>query len=49
MAGWLILVVGAIYLVVAGDLFLKGQHGLGIVFLFYALANVGMYMASIGH
>ena len=46
MASWLIATIGVVYLVVAGDLFVKGQTGLGIAFLGYALGNVGLYMEA---
>ena len=46
MASWLIATIGVVYLVVAGDLFIKGQTGLGIAFLGYALGNVGLYMEA---
>jgi hypothetical protein len=47
MAGWLILVVGVVYAVIAADLFLKGQVGLAIAFVGYAFANVGLYYAQL--
>lgn len=47
MASWLIAAIGFVYLAVAGDLLLKGQTGLGIAFLGYALGNVGLYMEAL--
>jgi hypothetical protein len=41
MSGWLIGVVGIIYLGVAIDQFIKGNTGMGIVWFGYALANAG--------
>lgn len=45
MSGPLILFVGAIYVVVGFDLFRKGDIGMAIVFIAYAVANFGMYLA----
>ena len=44
MSGWLIAIVGVVYAVVAIDLIVKGNTGLGIAFVGYALGNVGLYM-----
>jgi hypothetical protein len=46
MSSWLIATIGVVYLVVAVDLFIKGQFGLGIAFVGYSLGNVGLYMVS---
>jgi len=46
MAGWLIILTGGIYAVVAADLWCHGKTGLAIAYLGYAFANVGLYMAS---
>ncbi len=46
MSGWLILLVGAIYLYVGIDLFWKGNTGMGIAFLGYAFSNVGLFLLS---
>lgn len=46
MSGWLIAVIGVVYLVVAVDLLRKGQIGLGIAFIGYALGNVGLYLEA---
>jgi hypothetical protein len=46
MSAWLIAVVGIVYTVVAVDLLVKGNMGLGIAFVGYALGNVGLYMEA---
>ena len=46
MASWLIATIGFVYLLVAFDLFVKGQVGLANAFLGYALGNVGLYMEA---
>lgn len=46
MSSWLIAVIGVVYLVVAVDLFHKGQLGLSIAFLGYALGNVGLFLEA---
>ena len=46
MSGWLIAVIGVVYLVVAIDLYIKGQVGLSIAFLGYSLGNVGLFMEA---
>lgn len=46
MAAWLIALIGVVYLVVAVDLFFKGQTGLSIAFVGYSLGNVGLYIAA---
>lgn len=46
MSGWLIAVIGVVYLVVAVDLYIKGQVGLSIAFLGYSLGNVGLFMEA---
>jgi hypothetical protein len=46
MSGWLIAVIGVVYLVVAVDLYIKGQIGLSIAFLGYSLGNVGLFMEA---
>ena len=38
--------VGVVYAVVAVDLLFKGNTGLGIAFIGYALGNVGLYMEA---
>ena len=46
MSAWLIAMVGVVYAVVAVDLIVKGNTGLGIAFIGYALGNVGLYMEA---
>jgi hypothetical protein len=46
MSAWLIAIVGVVYAVVAVDLLLKDNTGLGIAFVGYALGNVGLYMEA---
>lgn len=48
MSGPLILLVGAIYIGIGIDLLRKGEIGLAITFLAYAVANVGMFIAARG-
>ena len=44
MSSTLIAIVGVVYAVVAVDLILKGNTGLGIAFVGYSLGNVGLYI-----
>ena len=46
MSAWLIAMVGVVYAVIAVDLLYKGNVGLGIAFIGYALGNVGLYMEA---
>lgn len=46
MSAWLIVLIGVVYIVVAFDLLRKGQTGLGIAFLGYALGNVGLFLEA---
>jgi len=46
MSAWLIAIVGVVYTAVAVDLLLKGNIGLGIAFIGYALGNVGLYLEA---
>ena len=46
MSAWLIAVVGIVYTVVAVDLLIKGNTGLGIAFVGYALGNVGLFLEA---
>jgi hypothetical protein len=48
MSTWLIATIGVVYLVVAADLIIKGNIGLGIAFVGYSLGNVGLYIAAKG-
>ena len=42
----LILGVGAVYLIVALDQYRKGEVGMAIAWLGYAMANVGLAMSA---
>lgn len=46
MSSPLILAVGAVYLVVAVDQARKGDTGMAIAWLGYAVANVGLAMSA---
>jgi len=46
MSQWLIAFIGVVYLIVAADLFRKGQTGLAIAFLGYSLGNVGLFLET---
>jgi hypothetical protein len=47
MNAWLIAIIGIVYLFVAVQFIMKGQVGLGVSFLGYALGNVGMVMVTL--
>lgn len=47
MNAWLIGGIGFVYLFVAVQFFIKGQTGMGISFLGYALGNVGLVMVTL--
>lgn len=47
MAAWLIAAMGLVYLVVSVDLLVKGNTGLGIAFIGYALGNVGLTLEAL--
>lgn len=46
MSGWLIALVGLIYLYIAIEQAIKGNLGMFICYLGYAFANVGLYMLA---
>lgn len=46
MSAWLIMIIGAVYSVVAIDLLVTGKTGLGIAFVGYAIGNIGLYMEA---
>jgi len=48
MSAWLIAIIGVVYAVVAADLLYRGNLGLGIAFVGYAFANIGLYLAARG-
>jgi len=43
---WLIAAMGLVYLIVAIDQFIKGGVGTGIMFLGYAIGNVGLVIVA---
>lgn len=47
MSAWLIAIIGVVYAAVAVDLIIKGNIGLGIAFIGYAIGNVGLTMEAI--
>jgi hypothetical protein len=47
MNSWLIGFIGCVYTLVAIQFFMKGQVGMGISFLGYALGNVGLVMVTL--
>ena len=46
MSTWLIAAMGVVYFIVACDQFYKGGIGTGIMFLGYAMGNVGLVMVA---
>ena len=46
MSAWLIAIIGVVYAVVAADLLIRGNIGLGIAFVGYYIGNVGLYLAA---
>jgi hypothetical protein len=46
MSEWLLWVVGLCYVGTAIDLYLRGNSGLALAFLSYAIANLGLIMAA---
>jgi hypothetical protein len=46
MSSTLIAIIGGVYAVVAADLLWRGNIGLGIAFIGYAIGNVGLYLAA---
>jgi len=47
MSAWLIATIGVVYAVIAIDLLLKGNTGLGLAFVGYAIGNIGLTMEAI--
>ena len=47
MNAWLIGGIGILYTIVAVQFFMKGQIGMGLSFLGYALGNVGLVMVTL--
>jgi hypothetical protein len=46
MSAWLIAAIGIVYAVVSVDLLTKGNTGLGIAFIGYAIGNVGLTLEA---
>jgi hypothetical protein len=46
MSTWLIAVIGVVYFYVACEQFWKGSPGTGIMFLGYAMGNIGLVMVA---
>lgn len=42
----LLLGVGIVYIIVGLNYFIQGNSGMGIAFVAYAVANIGLYMAG---
>jgi len=47
MSAWLIATIGVVYAVIAIDLLFKGNTGLGLAFVGYAIGNIGQTMEAI--
>jgi len=46
MSTWLIAGMGLVYFIVAIDQFMKGGIGTGIMFVGYAIGNVGLILVA---
>ena len=46
MSAYLIAFIGIVYAIVAGDLLWRGNTGLGIAFIGYAIGNIGLTMEA---
>jgi hypothetical protein len=46
MSSWLIIVVGVIYVWIAGEQLVKGDIGLACMYAGYAFANYGAYLIA---
>ena len=46
MSTWLIAAMGVVYFYVACEQFYKGSAGTGIMFLGYAMGNIGLVMVA---
>jgi hypothetical protein len=46
MSSWLIAVIGVVYAAVAVDQFMKGGVGQGIMFMGYAIGNIGLVIVA---
>ena len=47
MSAWLIALVGVIYFYIAVEQTMKGSPWMGVVYIGYALANVGFYHLAV--
>jgi hypothetical protein len=47
MSAWLIGIIAFIYLIVAFDLIIKSQYGLGITFIGFFLGNLGLCLEAL--
>jgi len=46
MSTWLLAAMGCVYFIVAIDQFMKGGIGTGIMFIGYAVGNVGLVLVA---
>jgi hypothetical protein len=46
MSSWLIAIIGFVYAAVAVDQFFKGGVGQGIMFMGYAIGNIGLVIVA---
>ena len=46
MSAWLVAAIGIVYAIIAADLLFKGNVGLGIAFVGYAIGNVGLTLET---
>lgn len=46
MAQWLILITTVLYFGAGFDFLFKAQYPMALVFISYALANIGLYLAA---
>ena len=46
MSSWLIAVIGVVYAAGAVDQFMKGGVGQGIMFMGYAIGNIGLVIVA---
>jgi len=47
MSSWLIVVTGLIYLYIAIEQAVKGNHGMAITYFGYAFGNIGLYLLAV--
>jgi hypothetical protein len=46
MSSWLIAAIGFVYSIIAVDLLFKGNTGLGLAFVGYAIGNIGLTLEA---